>query len=177
MERQCEILDFWFRLTPEQWWKQDDTLDADVRARFFNLWEAERIRPAGDFTDSAEEALAAVILFDQFPRNMFRNDPRSFATDALALAITNDALTKGYFEVLPQGRRAFLIMPLQHSEALEDQERSVELFRALGDDFSLGFAIKHRDVIARFGRFPHRNAVLGRESTAEEKEFGLSPPW
>jgi uncharacterized protein (DUF924 family) len=177
MMRTDEILDFWFGLTPEQWWKQDDALDADVRARFLALWEAERSRPVSGFTASADEALAAVILFDQFPRNMFRDDPRSFATDPLALAITNEALAKGHFEALPADRRAFLIMPLQHSEALEDQERSVELFRALGDDFSLGFAIKHRDVIARFGRFPHRNAVLGRESTAEEKEFGLTPPW
>ena len=172
-----EVLDFWFALTPEQYWKPDDALDANIRARFLDLWETERNHPASSFTGSAEEALAAVILFDQFPRNMFRNDPRAFATDLLALAITNEALAKGYFEALPQDRRAFLIMPLQHSEALEDQERSVELFRALGDDFSLGFAIKHRDVVARFGRFPHRNATLGRESTAEEKEFGLTPPW
>ncbi|QPQ56317.1 DUF924 domain-containing protein [Allosphingosinicella flava] len=177
MERQDEILDFWFGLTREQWWTRDDALDAAIRVRFLELWKAEQAHSPDHFTGSPDAALAAVILFDQFPRNMFRDDPRSFATDPLALAITNRALSKGYFEALPQERRAFLIMPLQHSEDLSDQERSVELFRALGDDFSLGFAIKHRDVIARFGRFPHRNAVLGRQSRPEEREFGLTPPW
>ncbi|HEY6916534.1 MAG TPA: DUF924 family protein [Allosphingosinicella sp.] len=172
-----EILDFWFALTREQWWTRDDAIDARIRARFLALWKDQRHHPAGDFLNSADEALAAVILFDQFPRNMFRDDPRAFATDPLALAIANGALAKGYFEALPPEHAAFLLMPFQHSENLEDQERSVELFRLLGDEFSLGFALKHRDVIARFGRFPHRNTVLGRESTAEEVSFGLNPPW
>ena len=172
-----DILGYWFGLDPEQWWAQDDALDGEVRTRFLDLWERERERPAPDFTGSADEALAAVILFDQFPRNMFRDDPRAFATDPLARAITGEALANGYFGALPDERKTFLIMPLQHSESLEDQERSVALFRQIGNPETLDFALKHRDVIARFGRFPHRNAALGRESTAEEEEFGLTPPW
>lgn len=174
---QGDVLDFWFGLTPEQWWTQDGALDAKIRARFLELWEAERARPPGDFTASADEALAAIILFDQCPRNMFRDDPRAFATDPLARAIAEAALAKGFFEALPAERKTFLVQPLEHSEALADQERSVELFHRIGNPETLDFALKHRDVIARFGRFPHRNKLLGRESTDAEVEFGLTPPW
>jgi uncharacterized protein (DUF924 family) len=171
-----DILSYWFGLTPEQWWR-DTSLDAEIAARFGALWEAERHTPAEDFLGSPREALAAVILLDQFPRNMFRNDARSFATDDLALAIATSAISMGYDLALSQPERGFLYMPFQHSESLPAQARSVALFERLGDAEQLRFARLHRDIIARFGRFPHRNASLGRLPTEEEKAAGDVVPW
>lgn len=177
MSWQQDILDFWFGLDAEQHWKVDPQLDAACRERFLDLWEEQRSRPADDFLDSPDDALAAILLFDQMPRNMFRGDPRSFATDPLARDIAAAAVDRGFDERLPEERRIFLYMPFEHSEALADQDRSVALFEAIGNDFYSDFARKHRDVIARFSRFPHRNAVLGRPSTDEEIAFGLEPAW
>ena len=171
MSWQREILDFWFGLESEQHWEVDPALDAACRERFLADWEEQRARPASDFLGSPDEALAAILLFDQMPRNMFRRDPRSFATDPLARDIAAGAVERGYDSELPVERRIFLYMPFEHSEELADQDRSVALFEAIGDDFYTDFARKHRDVIARFGRFPHRNALLGRESTAEERAY------
>ncbi|WP_338089144.1 DUF924 family protein [Nannocystis pusilla] len=121
-------------------------------------------------------ALALVILLDQFPRNMFRGTPEAFASDAKAREVANAALDAGHEHALTQEERLFLYLPLEHSEELADQERCVELMRALDETpMWLDYAVRHRDVIARFGRFPHRNAVLGRESTAEECEFLMQP--
>jgi uncharacterized protein (DUF924 family) len=172
-----EVLDFWFGLAPEQWWKADAELDETCRKRFLDLWEAESGRPVADFLGSPEEALAAVILFDQFPRNMFRGHADQFATDHMALAIARAAVDRGYDEAFQQPRRGFLYMPFQHSEDLTDQQRSVALFTALGDDYQLGFAKKHHDVIERFGRFPHRNAILGRTARPDEIAAGEVVPW
>lgn len=172
-----DILDFWFSLDGEQHWKIDPALDAACRERFLASWEEQRLRPADDFLGSPEDALAAVLLFDQMPRNMFRGDARSFVTDKLARDVAAGAVERGYDATLPVERRVFLYMPFEHSEELADQDRSVALFEALGDDFYTDFARKHRHVIARFGRFPHRNAVLGRASTEEETAFGLEPAW
>lgn len=178
MEWARGIIAFWFGLKPEQHWDVDPDLDAEITARFRDLWEKQRTRPAPDFAaGDAEDALAAIILFDQFPRNMFRGDARSFATDVLALDIAKAGVAKGFDQQIARERRHFFYMPFEHSEALADQERSLELFEALGDETYIDFARKHHDVIARFGRFPHRNAVLGRTSTPEEKEFGLEPAW
>ncbi|HEY0324356.1 MAG TPA: DUF924 family protein [Allosphingosinicella sp.] len=177
MTWQREILDFWFGLESEQHWEVDPALDATCRERFLADWEEQRTRPAEDFLGSADEALAAILLFDQMPRNMFRGDPRSFATDKLARDIAAAAVERGYDAELPVDRRVFVYLPFEHSEELADQDRSVGLFEALGEDFYADFARKHRNVIARFGRFPHRNAVLGRPSTEEEIAFGLEPAW
>ena len=177
MSWQQEILDFWFGLESEQHWKVDPQLDAECRERFLTRWEEQRTRPAEDFLDSPAEALAATLLFDQMPRNMFRGDPRSFATDPLARDIAAGAVERGYDAKLPVERRIFLYLPFEHSEELADQDRSVALFEAIGNDFYTDFARKHRDVIVRFGRFPHRNEVLGRASTDEEIAFGLEPAW
>lgn len=177
MERQDEILDFWFGLRPEQWWSPDPELDEAVRERFGELWAEQRDRHPSEFLASPREALAAVILFDQFPRNMFRGHADQFSTDPLALAIAKGAIDKGHDDGLSPDERAFLYMPFQHSEDLADQRRSLLLFTALGDAEKLDFARKHHDVIERFGRFPHRNPALGRKSTVEEKAFGLTPPW
>jgi uncharacterized protein (DUF924 family) len=172
-----QVLDFWFGLQFEQWWKADPELDERVREQFLELWEEQKQRPISDFLGSAEEALAAVVLFDQLPRNMFRGHADSFATDHMALAIAKRAIDLGYDEALTERQRGVLYMPFQHSEDLADQQRSVGLFTALGDEEQLRFAKLHHDVIDRFGRFPHRNSILGRSPRAAELEAGEVTPW
>ena len=171
-----DVLSYWFGLQPEQWWF-DKSLDDTVRERFQDLWETQRQCPVESFLGSPRGALAAVILFDQFPRNMFRDHAEQFATDHLALEIAKAAIDRGYDEDLTGPERGFLYMPFQHSEDLRDQERSLLLFAALGDPEQLRFARLHHDVIARFGRFPHRNAILGRKPRAEELAAGDVVPW
>ena len=174
---QRDLLNFWFGLRPEQWWKADPALDRQIEERFRELWEEQRSFPASAFLGSPEEALAAIILFDQVPRNMFRGHADQFSTDPLALAIAKEAVERGYDDAFGQPRRGFLYMPFQHSENIEDQRRSLALFTALGDDYQLGYAKKHHDVIERFGRFPHRNAILGRKPRPAEEAAGDVVPW
>jgi uncharacterized protein (DUF924 family) len=168
---QSEVLDFWFGLRPEQWWKADDALDEACRERFRLLWTEQRQLPPRHFLGSASSALAAVILFDQMPRNMFRGNAEQFATDPLALAVAKGAVERAFDTALSPPERGFLYMPFQHSEDMADQKRSLTLFTALGDDFQLRYATLHHDVIERFGRFPHRNPALGRQTTSEEQAF------
>jgi uncharacterized protein (DUF924 family) len=172
-----EVLDFWFGLRPEQWWTTDAELDRTIRERFEAQWESQRANLPEAFLASPDEALAACILFDQFPRNMFRGHADQYSTDLLALAVATGAVDRGYDDALPPERRAFLYMPFEHSERLADQQRSLLLFTALGDDHLLSYARKHHDVIARFGRFPHRNAILGRAPRAGEVAAGEVVPW
>jgi uncharacterized protein (DUF924 family) len=172
-----EVLDFWFGLAPEQFWKADPVLDETIRERFLDLWERERENVPEHFLGSPDKALAACLLFDQFPRNMMRGHADQFSTDPLARAVAAGAVERGYDQAVPAERRAFFYMPFEHSEELEDQRRSLLLFTALGDADLLGFAKKHHDVIARFGRFPHRNAILGRPARADEGAAGGVVPW
>jgi len=172
-----EVLDFWFSRGPDEWWKQDEAFDAEIRERFGIEWARQSRREAGDFTGDPDTALAAVILFDQFPRNMFRGHADQFATDHLALAIAKKAISKGFDDGMESERRGFLYMPFQHSENLADQRQSLLLFTALGDAEQLKFARKHYQVIETFGRFPHRNAALGRKPTAMEMAAGDVVPW
>jgi uncharacterized protein (DUF924 family) len=172
-----DVLTFWFGLEPEQWWKADPLVDDQVREQFFQLWEQKRQLPADCFLADPLEALAGVILFDQFPRNMFRGAADQFSTDHLGLAIARAAVDRGLDEQLEQHERAFLYMPFEHSEALADQKRSVGLFTRLGDDFLVGYARKHHDIVERFGRFPHRNAILGRKMRPDEAAAGYVVPW
>jgi uncharacterized protein (DUF924 family) len=116
-----------------------------------------------------------VIVLDQFPRNMFRGTPLAFATDHLALAVASEAIARGFDNVLDKHRRLFIYLPFEHSEKLDDQHRAVELISNLGDEELLQYAVAHRDIITRFGRFPHRNGILGRPSTTEEVEFLKQP--
>jgi uncharacterized protein (DUF924 family) len=171
------VLDFWFALGWEDWWRQNPALDDEIRERFAIEWARQSRREVDNFTGDAETALAAVVLFDQFPRNMFRGAADQFATDHLALAIAKEAIARGYDDGMDAERRGFLYMPFQHSEALADQRQSLLLFTALGDGRQLGFARKHYDVIERFGRFPHRNAALGRKPTAMELAAGDVVPF
>ena len=173
----ADVLKFWFGLTYDQWWRGGPEIDHRIRQNFLKLWAEKRELPVERFLGDPLTALAAVILFDQFPRNMFRDHADQFATDQLALAIARAAVDKGYDEQLEPQERGFLYMPFQHSEDLTDQNRGLLLFTALGDADQLDYAKKHRDVIERFGRFPHRNAILGRAPRPEETAAGDVFPW
>ena len=157
-----DILKFWFGLGYDDWWKADPALDHLIRQRFLKLWAEKRQLPVESFVGDPLTAVAAVILFDQFPRNMFRGHADQFATDHLALAIAKGAFANEFDKDLDRYERAFLSMPFQHSEYLADQDRAVLILSAIGEEHMLGYAKKHRDTIARYDRFPHRNAILGR---------------
>ena len=165
-----EVVAFWRDAGPDRWFNKDTAFDDDIRRRFLTTYEAAAAGRLRDWENSAEGALALLILLDQFPRNMFRGDKRAFATDPLARAVTAGALIKG-FDAQVGDMRAFFYLPFEHSEDMADQERGVALYRAAGDADGLKWAELHADIIRKFGRFPHRNAVLGRTTTAEEQKF------
>lgn len=173
----AQVLKFWFDLDPKQWWNGGADLDLQIRQRFLKLWAEKRQLPVDAFLDDPLTALAGVILFDQFPRNMFRGHADAYSTDPLALGIAKEAVRLRLDEQLAHDERKFLYMPFQHSEKLDDQNRAVLLFTELGDDHQLGYAKHHRAIIERFGRFPHRNGVLGRSSRPEEIAAGADKPW
>jgi uncharacterized protein (DUF924 family) len=178
-----EVLDFWFGREGEPgygefreaWFKKDPEFDRLVRDRFEALYEAAATGDLEDWKEEAQSCLALVIVLDQFPRNMFRGDPRSYATDRKAQETSEYAVDNAYDRELPEFQRTFLYMPFMHSENLEHQRRSVELFRGLGGSDSAEYAVRHMEIIERFGRFPHRNEVLGRRTTPEEAEFLTQP--
>jgi len=172
-----DVLKFWFGLTYDDWWKTNPELDHRIREKFLKLWTEQRQLPADSFLVDPETALAAVILFDQFPRNMFRGDAEQFATDELALAISKGAVDRGFDEEVPEEERPFFYTPFEHSEDLDDQNRGVLLYSGLADQRYVGYAKKHRDIIEKFGRFPHRNKMLGRAPRAGEIAAGDVFPW
>lgn len=163
-----EINRFWIDETgPKGWYARSDALDETIRQRFRACWDrADSLAP--DWATTAPGALAALILTDQFPRNMFRDDPRAFATDALARRIADAAINAGLDLQTPEPARQFFYLPFEHSEDISDQHRAVDLFRRFMPGENLRHAELHRDTIARFGRFPWRNAALGRVPTAAE---------
>lgn len=169
-----EILHFWFEETqPAQWFQKNDDFDQMVVSRFMGIYRLAADGLCDLWRDDAEGALALCIVLDQFPRNMFRGQPQAFATDAAACKVARQAIAWGYDQVTPPVRRRFFYLPFEHSESLEDQTRSLELFRSMQADDPMGFdyAARHYDVIARFGRFPHRNAILARKNTSQEEEY------
>jgi uncharacterized protein (DUF924 family) len=172
-----KVLKFWFGLDPRQWWKGEPELDHRIKQNFLKLWFEKRQLPVEAFLTDPLTAVAAVILFDQFPRNMFRGDAEQFATDQLALGIAKGAIEKGFDKELEIVERKFLYMPFEHSENIHDQNRAVLLFSEIGDDEQVDYAKKHRDIIERFGRFPHRNAMLGRKPRPDEIAAGDVFPW
>ena len=166
------ILSFWFEENgPEQWFTGDAAFDDPVRERFGALQARAADGGLTDWRQTARGALAEIIVLDQFSRHLYRDDARAFACDAIALEAAKEALAKGFDHALSETERVFMYLPFEHSERAEDQETSVELYATLTDRSYLEWAEKHKAVIDRFGRYPHRNAVLGRESTAEELAF------
>lgn len=183
------VLDFWFGLpgsaewnvSRREWFAKSEAFDATIRERFLAHWQAACDGADDDWSVTPEGACARIVLLDQFPRNMFRGDPRSFATDGKAQALAHRMLAEGWDCRLPTPRhRMFCYLPFEHAEALEAQDISVRETISLREDTGgevdeVEWAVKHRDIIVRFGRFPHRNAVLGRESSDAERAF-LSEP-
>lgn len=171
------VLEFWFGPgMKERWFEEDPVFDAEVRARLGAPRERAAAGAFGAWRGCAEGCLALIVLLDQVPRNLFRGQARAFATDAAAREIMNHALAQGFDTALTQDQRGFLYMPLEHSESLEDQERFLRLTALLYEIPTWHeWALLHRDVIARFGRYPHRNAALGRDSTPEELAFLEQP--
>ena len=160
----------WFhKLGPRVWFSPDPRADAMLARRFARELNRLAARPAGEFLDDPRTALAAVLLFDQLPRNLYRRSPRAYAFDPLARQIAKRALARGWDRLLTPPQRQFLAMPLMHSEAIADQRRSLRIYARLGRRHGWPFAVSHYRMIARFGRFPHRNAVLGRASTPAER--------
>lgn len=169
--RAREVLGFWFALTPEQHFAKSPKLDAEIGARFGPLRDLVLNTGAAGWRDDPETLLAAIILLDQFSRNIHRGTAQAFAADPLALELTLEAIGKGWDLDMDKDQRQFLYLPLEHTEDPLIQKLSLEKFGSLDDPYLLGFAEKHAEVIAKFGRFPSRNAALGRESTAGELEF------
>ena len=168
-----DILDFWLELGRDGWYRADDAVDAEIRTRWGGLWEEARQGALGDWRSAPLSSLALVILLDQFPRNMFRGgDPRAFATDLRAVEVAKAAIRRGADRRVDLPQRQFFYLPLEHSEIQVNQDRAVRLILMnFGRDDYLRHARAHREIIRRFGRFPFRNAALGRESTPQEIAF------
>ena len=171
MTVQNDLLAFWREAGMGKWFRGGEAFDAECRVRWQDAHFKAARRECDGWMEDADGALALVLLLDQIPRNIFRGSGHAFATDPLALHYAGRAIAAGFDARVEPALRFFFYLPLEHSEALADQERAVELFTALGDANLLGYANAHRDVIARFGRFPHRNAALGRTSTPDEQAW------
>ena len=173
------VLDFWYGSPkhpsygdPRAWWFQkSDATDQEIRDKFLNLHAELMAGQHQDMLNTPEGYMAQILVLDQFSRNMFRGSPQAFASDERALALAKEAIAKGYDQKLPPFMRAFLYLPFEHSESVEDQDESIRLFKALGQPMNLDYAIQHKIIIDRFGRYPHRNQILGRKSTDEEIKF------
>jgi uncharacterized protein (DUF924 family) len=173
-----EVLKFWFEETaPAQWFQKNDTFDDEVRERFHVTYDMAAKDLCAEWARDADGVLALCLVLDQFPRNMFRGSPKSYSTDEKALLIAKAAVNRGLDQILSPVKRRFVYLPFEHSENLNDQKRSVKLFESMKEADPLGYeyALKHYEVIEKFGRFPHRNVILGRESTSEELKY-LSLP-
>src|SRR5215204_2206721 len=183
-----EVLAFWFGREGDEgygefrevWFLKDPDFDREIRDRFEVVYEEAAAGELEAWKEGAQSCLALIVVLDQFPRNMFRGDPRMYATDGLALAVARHAVERAYDrELLSDFQRVFLYLPFEHSERLKDQRFSVELFRRLaeetGQEDLLVYAVQHLKIIERFGRFPHRNEILGRRTTPKEAEFLKEP--
>ena len=165
------VVAFWRAAGPKKWFNKDAAFDDEIRARFLPTYQAAAAGRLADWENTPEGALALLIALDQFPRNMFRGNARTFAADPLAREVADRAIAKGFDRQVSPDERQFFYLPFEHSELLADQERGVVLFRATGDAELLKWAELHADIIRKFGQFPHRNAALGRVTTAEEQAF------
>jgi uncharacterized protein (DUF924 family) len=167
----ADVIAFWRGVGPKGWFEKNPALDEDIRRRFLGLHEAAAAGKLSGWEQNAEGALALLILLDQFPRNMFRGQARAFGTDPLAHAVAAGAIVRGFDAQTPPAMRTFFYLPFEHSEDPADQERAVAFYKAADDADGLKWAEMHADIIRRFGRFPHRNAVLGRATTPGEQAF------
>ena len=167
----AEIVAFWRAAGRERWYSRDDAFDAEVRHRFFELWRKAVAGQLSAWETTDDGALALTIVLDQFPRNMFRDDAKTYSSDRLAREVASRAVAHGVDMRMDAALLEFLYMPFMHSEDLADQLRCVELFRKAGNTDSLRYAENHADIVRRFGRFPHRNRLLGRTTTADEQAF------
>ena len=167
-----QLLDFWFGQDRKAWFEKNPAFDEQIRARFLALYEQAAAGGLADWQHSPKSCLALVILLDQFPRNMFRGTARAFAGDALALAAARNIVERGWDKGMTEDERSFAYLPFEHSESLSDQEDSLRLFAGQAN---FEWARRHWEIIRRFGRFPHRNAIFGRESTPEEIDFLKQP--
>ena len=171
MSTPADILAFWREAGGGRWYVKDDAFDAEVRRRYLDLWHEAAGGKLSSWEASDDGALALTIVLDQFPRNMFRGDIRTYASDPLAREVAGRAIERGADARIDPVLLQFLYMPFMHSEALADQLRCLELFRKTGDAANLKYAEDHADIVRRFGRFPHRNRLLGRATTPEEQAF------
>jgi uncharacterized protein (DUF924 family) len=167
----ADVLAFWRAAGPDQWFEKDEAFDADIRARFLDAYAAAAAGRLAAWESAAEGALALVIALDQFRRNMFREQARMFAADPLARAVADRAIARGFDRLYSPPERRFFYLPFMHAETLADQERCIALCRAAADAEGVKYAETHAGIIRRFGRFPHRNRVLGRATTPDEQTF------
>lgn len=167
-----DVLKFWFEtLSPKDWWRKNEILDAQIRDEFGTVYGEVAEGKTRNWRQTDEGRLAEIIVLDQFSRNMFRGQPGSFAYDALALDLSRAAVESGVHTRLSEEKANFLLMPYMHSESLADHSEGLPLFEQYCSEGTLDFERRHASIIKRFGRYPHRNAILGRESTPEELEF------
>ena len=171
-----EVIDFWFReVEPRQWWAKDDTFDQLIRKRFSTIHSRAARCELFPWRESARGRLAEIIVLDQFSRNMFRDTPKAFSQDQMALILSQEAISLAMDTQLEHRERSFLYLPFMHSESLLIHKQAERLYRLHGDPSSLEYELKHKRIIERFGRYPHRNEILGRESSEDEKAFLKEP--
>jgi uncharacterized protein (DUF924 family) len=170
------VLDFWFEeIEPKQWWSVDPQFDATIRERFLPLWQQAVAGELYEWRGTAHGRLAEVIVLDQFSRNVFRNTPEAYAQDPMALVLAQEAVATGALERLQPEQRTFLLLPYMHSESRRIHVEAERLFREWTATENHDFEVRHKAIVDRFGRYPHRNALLGRPSSAEELEFLKTP--
>lgn len=167
----AEVLAFWREAGPDRWYTRDDAFDAELRTRYLNLWRKAQAGELSAWEEIDDGALALTIVLDQFPRNMFRGDPRAYASDAMARDVASRAIDRGADMRVADDLGEFFYLPFMHSEHLTDQLRCVDLLRKSGRTENLKYAEDHAAIIRRFGRFPHRNRILGRATTTDEQAF------
>ncbi len=171
-----EVLNFWFdEISPEKWWFKDSTFDQEIKHRFINVHSAANKAELFTWRETPQGRLAEIIVLDQFSRNIFRDMPKSFASDSLALVLAQEAIALGIDMEVAENQRSFFYLPFMHSESLVIHQQALALYEKLGNANSLAFEIKHLEIIKKFGRYPHRNSILGRSSTVEEVSFLQQP--
>ncbi len=170
------VIDFWFNeISPAQWWVKDEAFDQEIRKRFLDIHQRANCGELYTWRKTAEGRLAEIIVLDQFSRNIFRDQAQSFACDALALILAQEAVSRQEDQNIAENRRSFMYLPYMHSESMVIHQQAVKLYTTLGNASNLEFELKHRDIIERFGRYPHRNSILMRKSSEEELAFLQQP--